>query len=133
IGGETAKVFENAQRNAGVHAEFLLTPDGLAILLSQSGIVLWVPKDDLEKALADAAKADAQTERLDSAGFHGFDRDHKGWLDDSDRRAMRHDPAFQKEHQALLDAVMKKALAQHGAAWDIVFSEADSNHDGKLS
>lgn len=113
--------------------EFLPTPAGLAILISQGGDLLWVPKTDLDRARKEALQKNPQSERQGFATFRRFDRDQNGWLDDAERRNIRRDVAWRTEQQAEWDATVKSATVRHAAEWDALFDSLDGDHDGRLS
>ena len=128
-----ADEFKAALQSAGEEIEFLPTPKGLAILVCPESTVLWVPKADLDAALAEINQRNPQPERFEVAALTRFDRDKNGWLDDAERRAMRQDAVWKKEEQQTIDAAIRKAIQQHGAEWDLVFAKADHDGNGKLS
>jgi len=130
IPGETARAFDTAQQKVGA-TEFLPTPEGLAILICESGHLLWIPKENVQNALGDAAKIYAQPERFDLAALRRFDSAHKGWLTDDERHATRRDAVCQQEIQAALESSARTSLAQNGPQWETIFADADANHDGK--
>ena len=112
---------------------FLSTPKGLAILVQKAGTLFWAPKEDVELALAHARRRQNATERLDAGALPRFDSDGDGWLNDAERRVMRHDAAWQKELSARISAASSAALKKLGGEWDNLFVVADKNNDGKLS
>lgn len=126
-----------AQEEAGAYqsnrVSFLPTPQGLAILVRKTGTLFWAPQRDVESALAQARQRQNATERIDSPAPARFDRNADGWLNDAERRTMRHDAAWQKELAARIDAARAVALQKHDTEWDNLFASADKNHDGKLS
>lgn len=130
---EHAEAYEQARKTYGRWLEFLPTPAGLAILIGKGGILLWIPKVNVDRAVAEARRSNSQAEHWDYAGFMRFDRDQNGWLDDQERRAMRRDAAWQKEEQTALKAAMQAAIKRDGARWEAIFTSADKNQDRKLS
>ena len=113
--------------------EFFLTPKGLAMLVVDDGLLFWVPRDDIDAAIAQARKRQQPVERVVALAPSRFDRDGNGWLDDAESRTMRGDAIWQKERTAAVEAAIKTALVAHGAEWDKIFAEVDKNHDGQLS
>lgn len=113
--------------------EYLATPEGLAMLITDGGILLWVPKSDLNAARAESLRQHPQPERFESAMLRRFDIDRNGWLEDTERRVMRRDANWRLEEQAAVEAAVKRATSQHGAEWDALFTAADKDGDGKLT
>ncbi|MCX6902086.1 MAG: hypothetical protein NTW03_01135, partial [Verrucomicrobia bacterium] len=70
---EFEKPFEAARANPRSHLEFLATPAGLAFLLCEGGTLLWIPKVDLDNALAEALRRAPQPECLQFATLRRFD------------------------------------------------------------
>ncbi len=112
---------------------FLATPDGLAIQVAEPAFLLWIPKADLQIALARAREQQGARERIDAPALGRFDKNGDGWLDDMERRSMRQDTTWQKEFSSRIEAARARALKEHGPEWEKMFANADKNQDGKLS
>src|SRR5207247_1512178 len=83
LAGPAAEIqsqFKTALTNFGQEAEFLPTPEGLAILICSSGVVLWAPKEDLDKAFAEVMRSHPQPDIFGLSALTRFDRDKNGWL-----------------------------------------------------
>jgi hypothetical protein len=128
----SAKAYRELLHAWGQRVEFLPTPQGLAILVG-NGEVLWVPKQDLERALDDAQRVNPQPERFELIDFQKFDQDHNGWLNDAESLVRRKDQNFQKQLATSLQSTAETSLKEHRAEWDLLFTRLDTNHDAKLS
>jgi hypothetical protein len=130
---EFAEAYEQEHAQGRDHVEFIHTEMGLAIVALAEGIIFWAPKAELDTAVTAARNRALPGYSLQDEGQDRFDKDGKGWLDDAEDRARRHDPAWRKQHAERIEAAIKSAVSKHGAAWDKNFAEADKNHDGKLT
>jgi len=63
---DLAQLFDEARGFIG-QSFFLPTPVGMAIVLREPGTVLWIPKADLDEAIANAARLDPPPERAEPA------------------------------------------------------------------
>jgi hypothetical protein len=127
------KPFDEARKNPCSELEFLPTPAGLAVLLCEGGHLSWIPKADLDKALAEALRSSPQSERPEFAAWSRFDQSKKGWLDDEERRNMRGDAAWSRGQEATLEASIQSDIVRHKRDWETLFASADKNNDGRLS
>jgi hypothetical protein len=122
-----------AYRKSWPPPAFLATPEGLAIQIAEPSRLLWIKRTEIEAALTRARQQQRVRERVDAPGLNRFDKNRDGWLDDTERRAMRHDTAWQRELSARIESACTEAVKQHGTEWQKLFAAADKDRDSKLS
>jgi Ca2+-binding EF-hand superfamily protein len=125
--------YDAARKGWGLGMEFLPTPVGLAILITEGAVLMWVPRSEVDRALSAGRQHDPQSERFGYAQSRRFDHNQDGYLDYQERRNMRRDLGSRREQAALVEAAIATALTQHRATWDGILADADKNRDGKLS
>ena len=113
-------------------AKPLITPEGLAFVLSDSLSLLWAPRADLATALAHARTAQKAGEHFAAARLTRFDKNRDGHLDPSELAALRKDRSWSATEQPRWTAARDEALKQHGAEWNRLFTEADANRNKNL-
>jgi Ca2+-binding EF-hand superfamily protein len=112
---------------------FLATPEGIAIQTQEPRFLFWLPKADLQAALANARGKQNARERIDAPALQRFDKNNDGWLDDAETRAMRQDKSWQIELASRMENARAAAIKEHGVEYENMFKTADKNGDGKLN